>query len=64
VLVNIINNAGGLPFKNWQKAYNKRADEISGERLAKEFLRKRIACWGCSIGCGRATEVKEGHGAL
>lgn len=60
VLVNVINNAGGLPFKNWQKAYNERADEISGERLAKEFLRKRIACWSCSIGCGRATEVKEG----
>ncbi len=60
VLVNVINNAGGLPFKNWQRAYNERADEISGERLAKEFLRKRIACWGCSIGCGRATEVKEG----
>lgn len=51
-------------FLNWQKAYNERADEISGERLAKEFLRKRIACWGCSIGCRRATEVKEGHGAL
>ncbi|MEM2695309.1 MAG: aldehyde ferredoxin oxidoreductase family protein [Archaeoglobaceae archaeon] len=60
LLVNVINNAGGLPFKNWQKAYNEKADEISGERLAKEFLRKRIACWGCSIGCGRATEVKEG----
>jgi len=60
LLVNVINNAGGLPYKNWQKAYNEKADEISGERLAEKYLRKRIACWGCSIGCGRATEVKEG----
>ncbi|MEM0202417.1 MAG: aldehyde ferredoxin oxidoreductase family protein [Archaeoglobaceae archaeon] len=60
LLVNVINNAGGLPYKNWQKAYNEKADEISGERLAEKYLRKRVACWGCSIGCGRATEVKEG----
>lgn len=60
LLVNVINNAGGLPYKNWQKAYNEKADEISGERLAEKYLRKRVACWGCSIGCGRATEVKDG----
>ena len=60
VLVNVINNAGALPFKNWQSAYNEKADEISGETLAEKYLRKRVACWGCSIGCGRATEVKEG----
>jgi aldehyde:ferredoxin oxidoreductase len=60
VLVNIINNSGALPFKNWQTAYNERADEISGETLAEKYLRKRVACWGCAIGCGRATEVREG----
>ncbi len=60
VLVNIINNAGALPYRNWQRGYNERADEISGETLAEKYLRKNIACWGCAIGCGRATEVKEG----
>ncbi|OYT33691.1 aldehyde ferredoxin oxidoreductase [Archaeoglobales archaeon ex4484_92] len=60
VLVNIINNAGALPFKNWQTSYNEIADEISGETLAEKYLRKRTICWGCNIGCGRATEVKEG----
>lgn len=60
VLVNVINNAGALPFRNWQSAYNEKADEISGETLAEKYLRKRVACWGCSIGCGRATEVREG----
>ncbi len=60
ILVNVINNSGALPFKNWQGAYNEKADEISGETLAEKYLRKRVACWGCAIGCGRATEVREG----
>ncbi|WP_202319085.1 aldehyde ferredoxin oxidoreductase family protein [Archaeoglobus neptunius] len=60
VLVNVINNAGALPFKNWQEAYHERADEISGETMEAKYLRKRVACWGCAIGCGRATEVKTG----
>ncbi len=64
VLVNVINSSGALPFKNWQTAYNEKADEISGETLADKYLRKRVVCWGCSIGCGRATEVKTGPFAV
>lgn len=60
VLVNVINNAGALPFKNWQTGYHEKADEISGETMADKYLRRQVACWGCSIACGRATEVKEG----
>ena len=60
VLVNIINNIGALPFKNWQSAYNEKADMISGETLAKDYLIKNIPCWGCTISCGRAVTVKEG----
>ncbi|RLI75299.1 aldehyde ferredoxin oxidoreductase [Archaeoglobales archaeon] len=60
VLVNIINNSGALPLKNWQTAYHEKADEISGETMAEKYLRKQVACWGCAIACGRATEVKTG----
>lgn len=60
ILVNIINNAGILPYKNWQTGVNERADEISGETLAEKYLIKNKACWGCHIGCGRVTAVKEG----
>ncbi|RLI89588.1 MAG: aldehyde ferredoxin oxidoreductase [Archaeoglobales archaeon] len=60
ILVNIINNAGILPYKNWQTGYNDKADEISGETLAEKYLTKNRACWGCQIGCGRVTAVKEG----
>jgi len=60
ILVNIINNAGILPYKNWQTGVNERADEISGETLAERYLIKNKSCWGCQIGCGRVTAVKEG----
>ena len=60
ILVNIINNAGILPFKNWQTGVNPEADKISGETLAEKYLIKNKSCWGCAIGCGRVTAVKQG----
>ncbi len=60
ILVNIINNAGILPFKNWQTGVNPEADKISGETLAERYLIKNKSCWGCAIGCGRVTSVKGG----
>ncbi|GCC10800.1 putative oxidoreductase YdhV [archaeon] len=60
VLVNIINNAGALPFENWQTGYNENADMISGETMAEKYLSKNSYCWGCAIGCGRVTSVKKG----
>ena len=64
VLVNIINQIGGYPYKNWQGAYMPEADSQSGETLARDFLVKRYSCFGCPIGCGRVTKVgdREGEG--
>ncbi|MEA1994134.1 MAG: aldehyde ferredoxin oxidoreductase family protein [Euryarchaeota archaeon] len=59
-LVNIINEVGALPFKNWQTGYNEEADKISGETMSKEYLIKKNACWGCTIACGRVTKVEKG----
>jgi aldehyde:ferredoxin oxidoreductase len=60
ILVNVINNAGMLPYKNWQLGYNAEADKISGETLSKEYLIEKRPCWGCTIACGRTTSVKTG----
>ncbi|MEM1550724.1 MAG: aldehyde ferredoxin oxidoreductase family protein, partial [Candidatus Bathyarchaeia archaeon] len=60
ILINIINNAGALPYKNWQTGVNPHADKISGETLAETYLTGRRACWGCTIGCGRVTRVPSG----
>ncbi|MEM2104215.1 MAG: aldehyde ferredoxin oxidoreductase family protein [Candidatus Bathyarchaeia archaeon] len=60
ILINIINTAGALPYRNWQSAVNPDAEKISGETLAETYLVSRRSCWGCPIGCGRVTKVKSG----
>ena len=60
VLVNVINEAGSFPYKNWQTGVNPDADSISGETLTKDYLIRTRACWACSIGCGRISSVKSG----
>lgn len=60
VLVNIINNAGIFPTKNWQTGVHPKADAISGETLAEKYLIRNGACWGCQIGCARVTKVDSG----
>jgi aldehyde:ferredoxin oxidoreductase len=58
VLVNIINQSGALPFRNWRDgSYDTNADKYSGESLAATYLVKKKACFGCTIACGRVTRV-------
>lgn len=60
VLVNIINEAGILPTRNFQTGVFENAYDISGESMAENLLDRKRACWGCIIGCGRGTSIKEG----
>jgi aldehyde:ferredoxin oxidoreductase len=55
VLVNVLNQAGALPTRNYRESQFEHADLISGEILKKEHLRRRSACRGCVIGCARRT---------
>ncbi len=55
VLVNVLNQAGALPTRNYRESQFEHADLISGEILRKEHLRRRSACRGCVIGCARRT---------
>ncbi|HEG44625.1 MAG TPA: aldehyde ferredoxin oxidoreductase [Phycisphaerales bacterium] len=60
VLVNIINESGIYPTKNFQKGYFETADKVSGEALAEHHLVGKTACYGCSIACGR--QCRDGEG--
>jgi len=60
VLVNVINEHGAYPARNFQTGYFPDADKQSGETLAKTYLTGKTACWGCTIGCGRVSEVPDG----
>lgn len=60
VLVNILNESGALPTKNWKESYFKDADKTGGEALTDSYLIRNKGCFGCSIGCGRITKTPEG----
>jgi len=61
ILVNIVNGVGGMPVANGRDgASYADADDISGESLTAKHLIRNKGCFGCSIGCGRLTEIKSG----
>jgi len=59
ILVNIVNENGVYPTKNFQLSQFDRAEETSGETLAEKYLTKRMACFRCPIACGRYCEVDD-----
>lgn len=59
VLVNVINQSGALPTRNFQSGTFEGAEDISGERLAQTYLKRNKGCMGCVIGCGRVTALAD-----
>lgn len=57
VLVNIVNNVGSYPKKNWQLSYEPEADMTSGETMTDKYLVKNGFCHRCPIGCGRIVNM-------
>lgn len=60
VLVNIINENGVLPVRNFQESYTDQADKISGEALTEKYLVKKNPCYRCPIACGRWVKLEDG----
>lgn len=60
VLVNIINENGVFPTKNFQEAHFADADAISGETLSEKHLVRKSACFRCPIACGRVIKNEAG----
>ena len=57
VLVNVLNQAGALPTRNYRESQFEGAAAICGETLKRDYVRRRTACRGCVIGCARVTEA-------
>ena len=65
VVMNVINEIGALPTRNFQQSQFEGADKISGEEITDTILVKNQACWACPITCTRITKTKsdkEGEG--
>ncbi len=48
---------GILPTRNFRYGNFDRAEDISGERMAKTILVKRGTCYACAVACKREVEV-------
>lgn len=57
VLVNILNEIGGLPTRNYHDGYDPLANNVGGESLSAKLLKRPRGCFSCIISCGRATKV-------
>lgn len=57
VLINVINQHGIFPTRNFQEGVFEGAEKISGETMADQILVRNRACFSCPIACGRVTKV-------
>ncbi len=62
VLVNIVNQLGSYPYRNFQESFHEGASKQSGETLAEVFLTGKTNCFACPIGCGRETALEDTRG--
>ncbi len=60
VLVNIINENGVHPVKNFQESYTDQAEKISGETMTETCLVRKNPCYRCPIACGRWVKLNDG----
>lgn len=68
VLMNIVNESGGLPTRNAREAKFEGASKISGEAMlenrrsdGKPNVITNAACFGCTIACGRVAKMDRSH---
>jgi len=68
VLMNVINETGALPTRNFKDVQFENANDISAEAMAavrdsdgKSNLITNGACFGCTIACGRISEIDRTH---
>ena len=68
VLMNVINEIGGLPTRNHQDVQFEGAKDISAEAMVtpresdgKKQLVTNQACCGCTIACGRVSKMDPNH---
>jgi len=67
VLMNVINEMGSLPTRNFKDVQFEGAADISGEKMHEvradgtKNLKTNAACYGCTIACQRVSTVERTH---
>jgi len=60
VLLNLLDQLGLLPTRNYRQSRFESAECICGEALRAEFVEKRSMCSRCFIGCARGMALADG----
>jgi aldehyde:ferredoxin oxidoreductase len=58
--IEIINELGCLPTRNFSTTYFEDADKVDARTMYDEHLEKNYACYMCPVACGKVCEVKKG----
>ena len=58
-LVDVINESGVLPVRNFQTGVMKEVGKISGEHMGETILRANRGCFACPIACIQMTAVAD-----
>ncbi|MFX1568845.1 MAG: aldehyde ferredoxin oxidoreductase family protein [Promethearchaeota archaeon] len=61
-LVNVINILGMFPINNFQKGFDERASQVSGEEINENLTQEHEGCYACPIRCGRLTNAGDMKG--
>ncbi len=59
-LVELMNEIGRFPTRNFQQGHCDYVDQIGSQRLQKEFVTRHLACFTCPIGCDKYYTVSKG----
>jgi aldehyde:ferredoxin oxidoreductase len=62
IMVNVVNEIGAFPTRNFRTGQFEGADQISGETLSETLMVKNQGCWACPISCTRITRTENGEG--
>jgi aldehyde:ferredoxin oxidoreductase len=60
VVLDLVNERGGFPTRNWQSGVFELSEEINGPAISDKVLVKKGSCFACPIACGRRTEIRQG----
>jgi len=58
--VDVFDEIGDLPIRNWHDRRFEGAGKISGQAMADSILTGKYGCGDCVVRCGRIVEIKDG----
>ncbi|MGI9950773.1 aldehyde ferredoxin oxidoreductase family protein [Moorellaceae bacterium AZ2] len=56
-----LNELRGFAVDNWRRGSHPNLEKISGQILAERYLKRKVGCNSCILGCHRYTELDHGR---